>query len=67
LAAGELVVGRGRVLSPGALKRRFSAVTPAQVRAVAREFFRPERLNVAVVTPRKREGGVGAELARLGD
>jgi hypothetical protein len=42
-----------------------AAATPAQVRAVAKDFFRPERLNLAVVTPRRREGGLGEELARL--
>lgn len=69
LTLGEQVVGVGRAFSPGAIKRRLAAITPAQVRAAARDFFRPERLNLAVVTPRRREAAsrLRAELARLGD
>lgn len=51
---GEQMLGHGRIQSPGQLKRRFKAVKPAEIRAVAQAFFRPERLNLALVSPLKR-------------
>lgn len=53
---GEQMLGHGRIQSPGHLKRRFKAVKPSDVRAVARDFFRPEGLNLALVSPLKRAG-----------
>jgi predicted Zn-dependent peptidase len=52
---GEQLLGYGKVLSPTEIKRRLSEVTPAAVRAAARDFFRTERLNLALVTPLKSE------------
>jgi predicted Zn-dependent peptidase len=48
---GEQLLGYGRVLRPSQIKRRLRLVTPAEIRAVARDFFRPERLNLALVSP----------------
>ena len=50
---GEQLLAYGKVISAPETKRRLSEVKPAQVRAVAREFFRPERMNLAVVSPLK--------------
>jgi len=50
---GEQLIGYGRVLSPARIKRRLSEVTPGAVRAVIRDFFRPDRLNLALVSPLK--------------
>lgn len=61
---GEQLLAYGKVVSPAETKRRLSEVTPTQVRTVAREFFRPERMNLAVVSPLKEERGL-AELLRL--
>jgi predicted Zn-dependent peptidase len=58
---GEQLLGYGRVFPPAEIKQRLAEVTPAQVRAVARDFFRPERLNLALVSPLKSDRG----LARL--
>lgn len=51
---GESLLAYGKIVTPGELKDRLRAVTPAAVRAVAREYFRPERLNLAVVSPLKK-------------
>jgi predicted Zn-dependent peptidase len=51
---GEQILGYGDVLSPEAVKRRLARVTAADIRAVARDFFRPENLNLAVVSPLKK-------------
>jgi predicted Zn-dependent peptidase len=50
---GEQLVGYGRIFSPEAVKRRLREVTRAEIRTVARDFFRPERFNLALVSPLK--------------
>jgi predicted Zn-dependent peptidase len=50
---GEQWLGYGRIFKPAEIKRRLREVTAAEVRAVARDFFRPERMNLALVGPRK--------------
>lgn len=61
---GEQLLAYGKVISPAETKRRLSDVTPSQVRAVAREFFRPERMNLAVVSPLTEQRDL-ADLLRL--
>jgi predicted Zn-dependent peptidase len=50
---GEQLLGYGKIYSPAAIKRQLARVTPGQIRAVARDFFRPDRLNLALVSPLK--------------
>lgn len=50
---GEQLLGYGRILPPGEIKRRLCAVRPADIRRVAQDFFQPERLNLAMVSPLK--------------
>jgi predicted Zn-dependent peptidase len=50
---GENLVGHGKVIAPREVKRRIGEVTAAEIRAVARDFFRPENLNLALVSPLK--------------
>lgn len=50
---GELVVGHGRLKPPALTRDQLAAVTPAQIRTVARDLFRSERLNLALVSPLK--------------
>jgi predicted Zn-dependent peptidase len=50
---GEYLLGYGRICPPAVLKRHLGKVTPGEIRAVARDFFRPERLNLALVSPLK--------------
>lgn len=57
----EQWLGYGRILQSRQIKRRLQAVTPGEIRAVARDFFRPERLNLALVSTRKS----ARDLARL--
>lgn len=58
MALGEQWLGFGRLLDPAESKARLSAVTPAQIRAAARDFFRPERMTLALVSPRKSTAGL---------
>jgi predicted Zn-dependent peptidase len=50
---GEQYLGYGKVVSPDDVKNRIAEVTPSEIRAVARDFFRPDRLNLAIVSPLK--------------
>ena len=52
---GDHLLGYGKAHSRDDIAKRVSAVTAAQVRAVAREFLKPERLSVAMVSPLKDE------------
>jgi predicted Zn-dependent peptidase len=61
---GEQLLAYGKIISPAEAKQRLSEVTPPQVRRVAREFFRPDRMNLAIVSPLKDSKGL-VELLRL--
>jgi predicted Zn-dependent peptidase len=52
MALGEMWLGFGRLVPPVETRRDLLTVTPTDVRRVAREFFRPDRLSLAVITPR---------------
>ncbi len=58
---GEQLLGYGRIFKPAEIKRRLRAVTGAEVRAVARDFFTPDRLNLALVSPLNSD----KQMARL--
>jgi predicted Zn-dependent peptidase len=47
---GEQLISYGRIFSPNEVKRRLHQVTPAEIRMAARDFFRPERFNLALVS-----------------
>ena len=61
---GEQLLAYGKVITPKETKERLGEVKPAQVRAAAREFFRPERMSLAVVSPLKSPDGLTALLGR---
>jgi predicted Zn-dependent peptidase len=48
---GDQLLGYGNVLSPAEIKQRLRKTTGAQLRAAARDFLKPERMNLALVTP----------------
>ena len=48
---GEQLLGYGKILQPAQFKRRLRDVTAGEIRAVARDFLRPERFNLALVSP----------------
>jgi predicted Zn-dependent peptidase len=59
---GEQLLGYGRILPPAEIKRRLRKVTPGEIRSAARDFFRPERLNLALVSQRKSAARLKALL-----
>ena len=52
---GDHLLGYGKVHSRDDIAKRVGTVTAAQVRAVAREFLKPERLSLAMVSALKDE------------
>lgn len=62
---GEQYLGYGNVVSPEEVKNRIAEVTPSEIRAVARDFFRPERLNLAVVSPLKNMRAIEPVLSSV--
>ncbi len=59
---GEQLLGYGRIFQPSEIERQLGKVTPAQIRSVARDFFREERLNLAVVSPLQKKEELEALL-----
>ena len=59
---GEQLLGYGQVISPAEVKRRLSQVTGSEIRTIARDFFRGERLNLALVSPLKSDRGLTKTL-----
>ncbi len=55
---GEQLLGYGRIMKPEDTKRRLAEVKPSDIRAVAREFFKPERMSLALVSPMKSDRGL---------
>jgi predicted Zn-dependent peptidase len=55
---GENLLSYGRVVAPDEIKQRLFEVKPSAIRAVARDFFRPDKLNLALVSPLKRDRGL---------
>jgi predicted Zn-dependent peptidase len=61
----EQMLGYGKTVGPDEIKRRLLKVRPSDIRAVAREFLRPEGVSLALVTPLKRDAGL-LNLLNLG-
>ncbi|MFO1478273.1 MAG: pitrilysin family protein [Verrucomicrobiota bacterium] len=54
----EQWLGYGKVHSAADFKNRLLQVTPADIQSAARDFFRPDRMNLALVSPRKIPAGL---------
>jgi predicted Zn-dependent peptidase len=59
---GEQILGYGKTIPPAEVKRRIAAVTAADIVAVAREFFKPENYNLALVSPLAKDTGLRSLL-----
>jgi predicted Zn-dependent peptidase len=55
---GESLLGYARILRPPEIRARLHSVSPSQIRDVLRDFFRPENLNLALVSPLKSVSGI---------
>lgn len=61
--AGEQWLGYGKIFSPAQVKKRLSSVTVGEIRAAARDFFRPDRMTLALISPLKSARGLDKLLA----
>ena len=59
---GEHMLAYDKLINPAEIKDRLNEITPAQVRAVAKDFFTSDRLNLALVTPLKEDRGISKLL-----
>ena len=48
---GEQLMGHDRLIPAARMRERLAAVTPVEIRSVAQDFFRAERLSLALVGP----------------
>jgi predicted Zn-dependent peptidase len=60
---GEQLLGYGKIMTTAEMKRRLRKITAGDVQAVARQFFRPERFNLALVGPRRNANGLSGFLS----
>jgi predicted Zn-dependent peptidase len=60
---GEQLLGYGKILRPEAVKDRWNKVGPAEVRAAAQQFLRPDQFNLALVSPLKSARALEKQLA----
>jgi predicted Zn-dependent peptidase len=61
---GEQLFGYGRIIGPDEIKQRLQRVFAGEIRAAARDFFRPERMNLALVSPLKSRSTLEKILLR---
>jgi len=59
---GDQLIGYGKIIPPAQIKERLAEVKASQIRSVAREFLRPERMNLALVSPLKSDPGFAKVL-----
>jgi predicted Zn-dependent peptidase len=50
---GEQMLSYGKIVRADEIKRRLQEVSAGEIRSVARDFFRPEGMNLALVSPLK--------------
>jgi predicted Zn-dependent peptidase len=55
---GEQLLSYGRVHSPARVKRRLERVTAREIQQLARDMFRADRMNLALVSPQKSMRGL---------
>ena len=61
---GESLLDYGKIIPPAATRECLARVTAAEVRAAARDFFRPEQLTLAVISPLAKSAGLEKCLRR---
>jgi predicted Zn-dependent peptidase len=59
---GEQLLGYGKTSTPNQIKAKLHRVTPTDIRATARALFRPDRLNLALVSPLKNTAALSKIL-----
>jgi len=55
---GEQLLGFDRIIPPDEIKDQLNEIRPGDIRRVANDFFRPERLCLSLVSPLKNDRGL---------
>ena len=55
---GEQLLGFDQIIPPDEIKARLNEIRPGDIRRVASDFFRPERLCLSLVSPLKSNRGL---------
>jgi predicted Zn-dependent peptidase len=55
---GEQLIGYDKTIAPEEIKQHIREVRASEIRSVARDFFHPDRLNLALVSPLKSDQGL---------
>ena len=55
---GEQLLGFDRIIPPDEIKAHLNEIRPGDIRRVANDFFRPERLCLSLVSPLKNDRGL---------
>ena len=55
---GEQLLGFDQIIPPDEIKARLNEIQPSDIRRVANDFFRPERLCLSLVSPLKSNRGL---------
>ena len=63
--ASEKTVAYGKIIQPETFERHLEAVTPEDIRTLARQLFAPHRFSLALISPETSRDALLAELARL--
>ena len=63
---GEHLLGYGKVIPAEEIKRRIYEVRASEVRKVAHEFLRPDRISAALVSPLRSDSRIEKLLGRVG-
>ncbi len=65
MTLGEQILGWGQITAPEEVARRLRAVRPSDVRRAMEDFLKPERLSLALVSPRKDGAALEKLLAKI--
>ena len=63
---GEHLLGYGKVIPAEEIKRRIYEVRASELKKVAREFLRPDRISAALVSPLRSDPRIEKLLGRVG-
>ena len=55
---GEQLLGFDKIITPDEIKAQLNEIRPVDIRRVASDFFRPERLCLSLVSPLKINRGL---------
>ncbi len=65
MTIGEQILGWGKITAPEEVARRLRAVRPSDIRRATEDFLKPERMSLALVSPRKDGTALEKQLGKI--